>query len=394
MSHSRLPGAGRCRGAVIALAVAACATENHVLDPLSGDPAAFRWELPDGFPAPTVPADNPMSAAKVELGRRLFYDTRLSGNGAFSCASCHRIADGFADAKNVPVGSTGQAHTRNSMALANVAYQQLFGWAGPDTRSLEQQALIPMFGDVPVELGLAGFEVEFLERLRREPLYGDLFARSFPGAADPVTVLNVTRAIAAFERTFIAGDTQWDRARRGQGAALSPAARRGEQLFMSPRLGCASCHPPPMFSLAFPRATGQTSPPLEQLGEFINTGLYNLGPNGEYPPGNRGLHETTRRPADMGRMKVPSLRNVALTFPYMHDGSVGSLDDVVDHYARGGRLIAQGARAGDGRLNPFKDRRIIGFPITAQEKADLIAFMRSLTDSSFIVRSRLSNPWR
>src|SRR5688572_16670757 len=125
---------------MLCVVIGACAGDGHgTVDPLSGDPALFQWNLPDGFPAPPVPADNPMSAAKVELGRRLFYDTRLSGNGAFSCASCHRQQNAFADARNLPFGSTGQAHPRNSMSLPNVAYQVVLGWADTGTRRLESQ---------------------------------------------------------------------------------------------------------------------------------------------------------------------------------------------------------------------------------------------------------------
>src|SRR5688500_12788593 len=216
----------------------------------SGVPAAFRWQLPVGFPLPLVPADNPMSDAKVELGRRLFYDTRLSGNGAFSCSSCHRQQNAFADARNLPFGSTGQAHPRNSMSLPNVAYQVVLGWADTGTRRLESQALIPMLGTTPVELGLAGREAEMLGRLRSVPLYQPLFRAAFPADTSPFTVDNVTRAIAAFERTFVSGDSPYDRYRRGMTSAISDAAKRGEALFMADRLKCSQCHSGIMFTNA------------------------------------------------------------------------------------------------------------------------------------------------
>ena len=387
---------GRGLGTLIALALAGCAGDGHgAVDPLSGDPALFQWPaLPPGISTPPVPADNPMSGAKVELGRRLFYDVRLSGNGGFACSSCHRQELAFSDAKNVPVGSTGEAHTRNSPGLANVGYQRTLGWAGPDTRALEAQALIPMFGVVPVELGLAGREQDLLARLRAEPVYQQLFPKAFRGEADPWTVANVTRAIAAFERTFIAFNAPIDRFRRGEAGAIPDAAKRGEQVFLSRR--CGACHRGAMFTVAVadPGPSTGPPPPGPPGPDFVNTGLYNIGGTGAYPARNGGLFETTHVPTDMGRMKVPSLRNVAVTFPYMHDGSVGTLEDAVDHYARGGRLITIGPNAGDGKLNPNKDPRITGFPITAQEKADLVAFLRTLTDSAFITDRRFSNPWR
>ncbi len=374
-------------GSVVATAwLLACAGDGHgVLDPLSGDPARFTWSLPPGVVPPPVPVGNPMSAAKVELGRRLFYDTRLSGNGAFACSSCHRQEFGFADAKNIPLGSTGQAHTRNSMALANVGYQRTFGWADPGTISLETQALIPQLGDTPVELGLKGRETEVLQRLRSEPVYQTLFPSSFGAGTDPFTLVNVNRALAAFQRTLISANAPVDRFARGDTLALSAPARRGRAAFGA--LGCTRCHAGPHFSIAFEPGT-----PIGD--EFVNTGLYNGGGTGAYPARNGGLFERTGNPSDMGRMKVPGLRNVALTFPYGHDGSVGSLEDVIDNYARGGRLITVGPNAGDGRLNPFKDRRISGFALTPQGRADLVAFLQGLTDSTFMTDRRFANPWR
>ncbi len=373
-----------CVGAL----VAGCAGDvNGVVDPLSGDPALFSWNLPAGVTPPPIPLDNPMSAAKVELGRRLFYDTRLSVNGAFACASCHRQDNAFADAKNVPVGTTGEAHTRNSMGLANVGYQRTFGWAGPATTALEAQALIPMFGDVPVELGLKGREAELLQRLRTEPIYQELFPKSFPGSNDPVTLPHVTRALATFQRTLVSFNAPIDRFNRGDSSALSASARRGQALFTSRR--CAQCHGGTLFG-GTSATSGTGSPDVE----FSNTGLYNVGGTGAYPTGNEGLFASTGRIQDMGRMKVPSLRNVTRTFPYGHDGSVGSLQEVLDNYARGGRLVTSGPNAGDGRNNPFKDRRVSGFPMTAQDRQDLLDFLRALTDTSFVTNSRFANPWR
>ncbi len=330
-----------------------------------------------------------MSDAKVELGRRLFYDTRLSGNGAFSCSSCHRQANAFADARNLPFGSTGQPHPRNSMSLPNVAYQVVFGWANTVTRRLEDQALIPMLGETPVELGLARREEEMLDRLRAVALYSSLFRAAFPGDASPVTLGNVTRAIATFERTFVSGDSPYDRFGRGETGALSDAARRGEALFRSDRLKCAQCHSGVMFTNAA-RWVGSSTP---EDPEFFNTGLYNIDGAGAYPAPNTGLKAITGVASDMGKFKVPTLRNIEVTFPYMHDGTVATLSNVIDHYAAAGRTIATGSNTGVGSANPYKSALVGGFTISAAEKADLIAFLRSLTDSAFLTNPRLSNPW-
>lgn len=371
------------------VAILACAGEPHApVDELSGDPARFTWQIPANIAPPPVPADNPMSFAKVELGRRLFYDARLSGNGAFACSSCHRQDLAFTDAKNISVGSTGEAHTRNAQPLANAGYQGTLGWAGPNTLSLEAQALIPMFGDMPIELGLKGQESALVARLQAEPVYQTLFPKSFPQDPSPVSIQNVTKAIAAFQRTFISFNAPIDRFRRGDANAISASAKRGEQLFGVHR--CVACHEGPLFTLA--ARVGPRTIPID--AGFANTGLYNVGATGAYPSRNGGLFEITGNPRDIGRMKIPSLRNVGVTFPYMHDGSVGTLEDVIDHYARGGRLISIGPNAGDGKLNPHLDPRITGFPLGPTDKADLVAFLRALTDSTFLTDRRFTNPWR
>ena len=372
------------------VALLACAGEPHApVDELSGDPARFTWQIPANIAPPPVPADNPMSFAKVELGRRLFYDPRLSGNGAFACSSCHRQELAFTDARNISVGSTGEAHTRNAQPLSNAGYQGTLGWAGPNTHSLEAQALIPMFGDMPIELGLKGQEAALVSRLAAEPIYQALFSKSFPHEASPISVVNVTKAVAAFQRTFISLNAPIDRFRRGGDQnAISASAKRGEQLFGA--RGCVACHEGLLLTNA--AHTGPSSVPLD--AGFANTGLYNVGATGSYPTRNGGLFEITRDPRDIGRMKIPSLRNVGVTFPYMHDGSIGTLEDVIDHYARGGRLISIGPNAGDGKLNPHRDPRITGFAATPQDRADLVAFLRALTDSTFLTDRRFTNPWR
>jgi cytochrome c peroxidase len=329
-----------------------------------------------------------MSPAKVELGRRLFYDVRLSGNRTFSCSSCHRQQDAFADARNLPIGSTGEPHPRNSMGLTNVAYQPVLGWANPNTRALEQQARIPMFGDAPVELGLKGRDSELLERLRSVAVYRQLFGLSFPTDQDPITLANITRALAAFQRTLLGGNSPYDRFRKGDGAAIPEAAKRGEALFRGERLKCAQCHG----GLLFTKDADYEGSPAATI-EFVNNGLYNIGGTGAYPANNTGLFEHTGVPADMGRFKIPGLRNIALTYPYMHDGSAGTLDDVIDHYAAGGRTITSGPNAGSGSANPFKSSLVAGFTLSAEERADLLAFLRSLTDSSFIRDPKFANPW-
>jgi cytochrome c peroxidase len=329
-----------------------------------------------------------MTSAKVELGRRLFYDRALSGNGTQACASCHRQELAFTDRRARALGSTGEPHPRSAMSLANVAYSATLTWADPRLTRLEDQARIPMFSEHPVELGLAGREDEFLQRLREAPDYPGMFSTAFPDDAEPVSLANVTRAIASFERTLISGDSPYDHfLYRDDAGALSESAKRGMRLFFSERLNCSRCHGGFTFSgpIAFEGAR-----PIAPT--FHNNGLYNLGGDGSYPGDNPGLYAITRRAEDMGRFRAPTLRNIELTAPYMHDGSIATLSEVIEHYARGGRLIPSGPFAGDGRDSPRKSELIRGFEIEDRGKADLVEFLKSLTDRAFVGDPRYSAP--
>jgi cytochrome c peroxidase len=320
--------------------------------------AAYDWDLPRGFPMPAVPADNPMSDAKVALGRRLFFEPRLSVNGRYSCASCHDPARSFSDGRTVAVGATGQALPHNAMALVNVAYNLSFGWTRRDVNSLEAQMREPMLNEHPVELGLAGRERSLCAQLAADPAYAAAFAASFPGQASPatstagpVTFDHVVKAIAAFERTLISGRSPFDRyVFDGEHAALSQAAKRGMALFFSARVGCAGCHSGFNFSGNWRDAQGATG-----RASFANDG-------------------TSERP-----MRVPTLRNIALTAPYMHDGRFATLAEVLEHYSR---LGEQRRAAGSRGIDP----RLPRSALSANEQADLIAFLGSLTDESFVQR--------
>ena len=341
----------------------------------------WTWDLPRGFPAPRVPAGNPMSAAKIDLGRHLFYDPRLSGNRTQSCSTCHRQEKAFTDGRPRAVGSTGEIHRRGSMSLANVAYARTLTWAVGDAPDLEAQALIPLLGVHPVELGMGGREAVLLERLQAEPRYRVLFAAAYPGDARPFRIDNVTAALACFERTLLSGDSPYDRlVFRGDMKALTEEAWAGMRLFFSEPLACSRCHAGFTFSSP-PDYEGLPAPPAPL---FHNTGLYNLDGKGAYPATDTGLHETSRRRRDMGRFKAPTLRNIALTAPYMHDGSVATLPDVLDHYARGGRAGGR-SRARSPLLN--------GFALDENQRRALLAFLDSLTDVAFVADRRFSDPW-
>jgi cytochrome c peroxidase len=348
----------------------------------------YDWKLPKGFPKPYVPPDNPMTAAKVELGRYLFYDTRMSVNGTESCATCHKQELAFTDGRPVGVGSTGEHHSRSAMSLVNVAYSAALTWSNPQMKFLEEQALTPMYGDHPIELGLKEGDA-FLPALRADAKYQTLFARAFPDDKDRFTRRNVTRALASFERSIISGRSPYDRYHFDRDdTAIPAAAKHGEALFFSSPLSCFRCHG----GFDFSGATVSEANPNREI-EFHNTGLYNVPGLLSYPAPNVGIYEYTKSKEDIGKFKAPTLRNIAVTAPYMHDGSIATLEAVLDHYAAGGRTIATGEHAGVGHDNPNKDPIIGGFTLSAEDRANLIAFLETLTDRELLNDPRFSNPW-
>jgi cytochrome c peroxidase len=330
-----------------------------------------------------------MTTEKVELGRYLFYDKRLSGNGKQACASCHQQELAFAHSASVSAGSTGEPGIRKVMGIVNVAYAGVLNWGHPSLKRLEQQALIPMFGSDPVELGL-NRDNRFLKVIAADAIYKRLFPAAFPAEAQPVTLDNVTKALACFQRALISGDSPYDRYHfQGDEQAVSELAKRGEELFFSRQLGCFQCHG----GFNFSDVTVTAREP-ERSFEFHNTGLYNVPGPTSYPRPNLGIYEHTNRPEDIGKFKAPSLRNVGLRAPYMHDGSVPTLEAVLDHYAAGGRTLALGPHAGVGSKNPNKDRRIVPFALNEQDRKAVVEFLLSLTDSSVATNPNFSDPWR
>lgn len=336
-----------------------------------------RLDPPRGLDAYVpVPDENPATAAKVALGRRLFFDTRLSADRSVSCASCHRPEQAFSDTLSLSRGVHGYRTTRNAPSLHNVAYREHFFWDGR-VETLEEQVLRPI--QHPREMGLTLEEME--RRLREVQAYRREFRRVFgvagrggskvdrsgmrPGpfpadrsgartasasarrasAPSPVTARNVARALASYLRTLLAGDAPVDRFTAGDREDLSPVAEEGFRLF-SGRANCSACHPVPTFS----------------DGEFHNTGVS----WGERDPGRFGV---TGDSADLGAFKTPTLRDVARTAPYMHDGSLSTLEDVVEFYDRG------------GNANPYQDGEIRPLELTSRERRALVAFLEALTSS-------------
>lgn len=346
------------------------ASATHAADaPLS---APYDWRLPPGFPRPAVPADNPMSAAKVQLGRRLFQETRLSSTGQYSCASCHRPELAFTDGRPHAVGATGESVKHSTMSLANVAYNAAFTWSNANMHSLESQMRQPLFNEHPLEMGLKNGGYAAVDALASDAAYRDQFAAAFPG--DPVTISmdHIVKAIAAFERTLISGRSPFDRyVFEDDPSALSDAEKRGMALYFSTRVGCAHCHSGLNFSGPLIYAGHERERAL-----FANNGLYDVDGRGSYPANDQGLFDHTHQAVDMGKFRVPTLRNIALTAPYMHDGSLASLEQVIDHYTSGGHKTSH------------RDSRVRPLFLSRTERTDLIEFLQSLTDREFIADPR------
>ena len=352
-----------------------------------GAPAEYDWQIPEGYPRPLETERNPMSEAKVEFGRYLFYDTRLSGNGRQACASCHQPEYAFSEPRRRAVGSTGESHRRNALALVNVAYNSTLMWAHPALHEIEQQLLIPMFGDNPIELGIAGREEEVLARFREDADYQRLFAAAFSGERQ-LEFTHIVDALACFVRSLLSFESPFDRyAYDGDDDALSDAAIRGIGLFFSERFECHHCHG----GFNFTQSTNHESSAILD-NPFHNTGLYNVGGKNAYPAPDQGLYDLTGVPGDRGRFRAPTLRNVAVTAPYMHDGSIPDLGAVLDFYAAGGRRMEVGEYAGDGRANAYKSQFVKGIEMTADERTELLVFLHALTDRSFLERPAHQNP--
>ena len=301
---------------------------------LLGAGQAWQWHLPSGIAPPPVPADNPMRAAKVELGRRLFYDADLSRDGTIACATCHEQRHGFADGNATHPGVEGGKGRRNVPGRAKVSWFAPLTFADGGQRTLESQVAVPVMGVHPVEMGMAGQASAIAARLSHDDCYRRMFADAFPETGGRIDFANMARALASFERTLVSYDSAWDR------HTLGPDARDGERVF---RKDCAGCH------------AGV---------RFTDLRFHRLGSVDRDAP-DQGLLETSGREADRGLFRTPSLRNVTLSGPWWHDGSAVTLDQAI---ARHGIALQQGSVVG------------------------LVAFLHALDDQTFVTNPALGLP--
>lgn len=324
------------------------------LESKSEEPVAPLTELPlvAGFAVSVeeaAPSDNQLTEARAQLGRRLFYDTQLSRDGSISCASCHQQEFGFSDPRPVSRGVADRRGRRNASQLANLAWVQsgLF-WDGR-AATLEEQASQPIQDPLEMDLPLE----EAIARLNAEAAYVEAFEEAYGG---PPNLERLEKALASFVRTLVSAGSPYDRYLAGDVEALSAAEERGRAIFLGEG-GCFHCH---------------------SEGTLTNDGFFN---NGTYEEGgDPGRQALTDRTGDLGKFRVPHLRNVGQTAPYMHDGSLSTLEAVVEHYDQGGR----GHESTDVQIAPLL--------LSDSQKEDLVAFLNALSDPDFLTDPRFAQP--
>jgi cytochrome c peroxidase len=302
----------------------------------------WTGRVPASFPEVNYPEDNKPTKLRVELGRRLFYDNRLSDDGTLHCGSCHVLSAAFTDGRITSAGLRGIAGKRNAPTLVNLAWMKRLMMEG-GVPTLETQALAPLHDSTEMAASIMPMLVK---------LNSDAYLKELARAAyerDSIDAYVVTRALACFQRTFMSGDGRYDRYKQGRKDQMNEKEVRGMELFFSEETHCSECH-----SGVF----------------FTDMDYHNIGLSVEYA--DEGKARATHLPEDVGRFKTPTLRNIQLTSPYMHDGSMASLEEVIAFYNQGGH----GHRNKDGRIVPLQ--------LSEQQQADLVAFLTTLTDWNFV----------
>lgn len=340
-------------------------------------PKPYVLDYPAFFGVPELPLENPLTEEGIELGRMLFYEKQLSADNSMSCASCHQQIKAFTDGLQVSKGVDGIGGTRNAMSLANLAWNQRFFWDGR-AESLEKQALEPIQNPIELHQSLE----RTIDKLQRTSFYPEKFNKAF--GSKRITEENMAKALSQFQRTLVSSNSPYDRFLEGK-ETLSEQEKSGKKLFFThpeptlPKRGgnCGDCH-----------VNVLTSGRSEGFNGFANNGL-----EGDEVL-EEGLQAITENIYDRGKFKVPTVRNIALTAPYMHDGRFETLEEVLDHYNEHIKFSET--------LDPliivasneiYDNSEEIKLFLTEQEKKDIIAFLHALTDSSFITNPAFSNPF-
>lgn len=332
------------------LGLLSCERDTPVVLPIDFNPSYVIFDVPNRFPQPNLPDDNPLTEEGIALGKKLFYDPILSGNNTLACADCHFQSKGFSDPLAVSIGIEGIAGTKNASAIINAAWNTSNFWDGR-TISLEEQALGPVTSFI--ELHSPSWS-QVSQELMDNNEYKSLFKQAFD--TDVIDSSHVVKAIAQFERIIISSESKFDKFLDYE-ASLTPSELRGKEIFNTEKGDCFHCHSYPLFTSNL----------------FHNNGLdpEELMDNGRY--------NVTNDPNDKGKFKSPTLRNVELTAPYMHDGRFATLEEVIEHYNFGGH--------NSSTIDPLMKKVGIGLGLTQQDKTDLLNFLKTLTDTAFINNS-------
>jgi cytochrome c peroxidase len=347
--------------------------------------ACVAFAAPVGLPPVPVPADNPITPEKVKLGDKLFHDTRFSSTGEVSCATCHDRKKGFADALPVSEGIKKLKGTRNAPTVINAAYLRTQFWDGREP-TLEAQSAQPFLN--PVEMGLKDHE-PILKIVRTDPEYAELFKKAFGKTGDQITMTEVQKGLGTFQRTLIGGDSPFDRYYfGGDKEAMSPAAIRGLQIYIG-KGRCVSCHLIEQTQALFTDnrfhmigvSANQMPQDLDELSaavEDVKKRGTDIAVLSNPKTSSLGRYAVTRDLTDIGAFKTPTLRNIELTAPYMHDGSHKTLEEVVQFYNNGGRLNESDPlpKLLSGGIRPLN--------LTEEQQADLVEFLKALTSPQFV----------
>jgi cytochrome c peroxidase len=333
--------------------------------PFSGTP--YNLQFPYYFGTPISAQNNPLSKEGIYLGRMLFYEKKLSGNNTMSCGSCHQQKFAFSDSSAFSLGIHGTPGTRNTMSISNLAWQSKFFWDGR-ANSLEEQALGPIQNPLEMHEELANAVL----KLQNTPMYPPLFKAAF--GTETINATLLAKAIAQFERTMISSNSRYDRFISGEHSALTDQEKNGFILF--------STHPVPTSNIPGGNCSDCHSQDLQMNNTFQNNGLDSVFTD-------LGLEEVTHNAMDSAKFKVPSLRNIALTAPYMHDGRFKNLQEVLDHYSD---HVSRKAALFSPIMGASNVQGEYQLRLTQQQKDDIIAFLHSLTDTAFTTDTTFSDP--
>ena len=333
------------------------------------------------------PANETQLSPKAEWGRQLFFDQRLSANGKVSCATCHEPDRAFTENKATSIDIEGRSVGRNSPTLINSAHMDVLTWANPVLRKLENQIIVPLFLDTPGEMALIRVWPQVRAEVLGKTPHIELFRKAFPQDKGLPDTRHLFSALAEFVRTLEGFDSPYDRYLAGDKKAMSQAAQRGRVVFFSKKASCGSCHSGVMLSNAAkkdflksndPLALPAIKEPSGHIVQFAHNGLYNWDGLGGVPEKHEGLYEFSHKKEDLGKFRIPPLRNVALTAPYMHDGSVKTLEAVVEHYNQGGSHFCQSTK--NCKPAPQRHPLVRKLNLSAREKSDLVEFLKALSN--------------